>query len=114
MPAQARRKDLRPWRPRARRAVVAVGLWLAALVPAVAAPAITGAAYADPTDRYDHGVLGDAIEHTTLVLSFADGTARRFTLPEDMVFEDTDPRLADITGDGVPEVIVVEIGRAHV
>lgn len=108
MPAGTRRIPFRPWRPRARRAAAAACLWLTALSPAAADPRIAGAAYADPTDRYDHGVLGDAIEHTTLVLTFDDGTERRFTLPEDMVFEDTEPRLADVTGDGLPEVITVE------
>ena len=81
-------------------------LWLAALGPAQAE--ITAASYTGVTDRYDHGVLGDALEWTTLVLTLDDGTERRFTLPGDMVFEDLSPRLADITGDGAPEVITVE------
>ncbi|EAQ04208.1 hypothetical protein OB2597_08699 [Pseudooceanicola batsensis HTCC2597] len=108
MPGGARRHPDRPWRRHARRAVAASVLWLAALAPAAAEPRITGAAYADPTDRYDHGVLGDAIEHATLVLTFGNGSEERYTLPETMVFEDTAPRLADVTGDGRPEVIVVE------
>ena len=36
------------------------------------------------------------------------GQTRRFTLPETLVYEDTAPRLADLTGDGLPEVLVVE------
>ena len=36
------------------------------------------------------------------------GQRLRFTLPETLVFEDTAPRLADLTGDGRPEVLVVE------
>jgi VCBS repeat protein len=69
---------------------------------------ITGASYSAPTTRYAHGVLGDEIEYGALELQFADGSHRRFTLPENMVFEDLQPRLADVTGDGSPEVITVE------
>ncbi len=83
------------------------GLWLGLLAPA-AAEVIKAARFDDPTERYDHGVLGDAIEHETLVLTLEGGTERRFTLPETLVFEDTAPRLADVTGDGEPEVITVE------
>lgn len=69
---------------------------------------ILTAKYADPTTRYDHGVLGDAIEWGTLEVSLDGGIVRRFILPENLVFEDTAPRLADLDGDGSPEVIVVE------
>lgn len=102
----ARRKAPSTWPPRARRALIALGLWLAAVAPAAAQ--ITAATYDGVTDRYDHGVLGDKLEWTTLVLTLADGTDRRFALPDDMVFEDLAPRLADVTGDGEPEVITVE------
>jgi VCBS repeat protein len=71
-------------------------------------PDITGASYSAPTTRYAHGVLGDDIEYGALELQFADGSGRRFTLPEILVFEDIAPRLADVTGDGAPEVITVE------
>ena len=107
MLGKARRKPARLWPALTRRAVAAASLWLAALMP-VAAQQITASTYAGVTDRYAHGVLGDKLEWTTLVLSLADGTERRYTLPDDMVFEDLTPRLADITGDGVPEVITVE------
>jgi hypothetical protein len=68
---------------------------------------ITGARYADPTGRYDHGALGDGIEFGALVLTTTAGRLR-LTLPQARVFEDTAPRLADVDGDGAPEVIVVE------
>ncbi|MBW4960418.1 VCBS repeat-containing protein [Sulfitobacter sp. CW3] len=73
-----------------------------------AAQTITAANYADPTTRYDHGILGDAIEWGTLEITLDDGIKRRFILPETLVFEDTAPRLADLDGDGSPEIIVVE------
>src|SRR5690606_28377321 len=68
---------------------------------------IRAASYAGPTTRYDHGVLGDAVEWGTLVLR-TDRVTRRIVLPPDRVFEDLTPRLADLDGDGAPEVITVE------
>lgn len=63
--------------------------------------------FADPTERYAHGVLGDAVEYGSLVVELGNRTAT-YTLPESRVFEDITPRLADVSGDGQPEVIVVE------
>ncbi|WP_240789440.1 FG-GAP repeat domain-containing protein [Pseudooceanicola onchidii] len=104
--ARARPRLSRPCLPGVGRALGGLALWLALTVPAAAG--ITAATYEGPTDRYDHGVLGDKLEWTTLALTLDDGTIRRFTLPEDMVFEDLTPRLADVTGDGAAEVITVE------
>lgn len=82
---------------------------LAALVVATQAEAeISAARYSDPTDRYTHGILGDAIEHGTLELETVDGRRLRLVLPESRVFEDVAPRLVDVDGDGAPEVVVVE------
>ncbi len=71
------------------------------------AETIVSAQYTDPTDRYAHGILGDAIEWGALVITTSTGT-RRFTLPQDRVFEDVAPRLVDLDNDGTPEVIVIE------
>ena len=101
----ARRLLSRLWRRSARRALLAVCVLLA---PPVLAQDIRAAAYADPTDRYTHGILGDAIEHGTLVLETASGKRLRLVLPEKRVFEDTEPRLFDVDGDGEAEVIAVE------
>ncbi len=85
---------------------------LCALALGVAAEAqatdITEATYSDPTDRYAHGVLGDAIEWGALEMRGADGRLYRLDLPETRVFEDVAPRLYDVDGDGDAEVIVVE------
>jgi len=79
------------------------------LLPGLAAAqAITAARYTDPTDRYGHRVLGAGGEWAAMELTLDDGTTRRVTLPDSLVFEDTAPRLADLDGDGAPEVIVVE------
>ena len=90
-----------------RAAALALALALAA-VPAAAADGIASARYAEPTGRYPHGVLGDAVEHGALEVTLASGAAQRARLPEVLVFEDTAPRLADLDGDGHPEVIAVE------
>ncbi len=71
------------------------------------AETIVSADYTAPTDRYAHGILGDAIEWGELQITTDIGT-HRFVLSQDRVFEDTAPRLADVDGDGRPEVIVVE------
>ncbi len=68
-----------------------------------------------PTDRYDHDVLGGLPPWSVLeVGAVSCGACRHGSettwvrLPEDMVFEDVAPRLWDVTGDGRPEVVVVE------
>lgn len=99
-------------------------IWAACLAVVMALPVaaqesrsnILGAAYGGPTDRYDHGILGDAIEWGTLEFSLdmcpecalmKRGSAR-ITLPENRVFEDLEPRVVDLDNDGFNEVIVVE------
>ena len=84
-----------------------LALWPPLWPLAAGAEPISAADYAAPTDRYPHGALGDDLEWAALVLTVG-GQQRRFTLPEELVFEDTAPRLADLGGDGAPEVIVVE------
>ncbi len=128
MAAGARRLALRARKALARRAVLALrggraalGAGVAALLlagPGVATPpdVIVEARYGAPTGRYDHGVLGDAVEWGALVLRVdkcwqCDTTGQvesvTIRLPENRVFEDIAPRL--IPGaDGVPVVMVVE------
>lgn len=72
-----------------------------------------------PTDRYDHDILGGIPRWTALAITaLACGACRggratySFALPDDMVFEDIAPRLWDVTGDGRPEVVVVETALA--
>ena len=91
--------------------------WASALVvlafacPAMAETRITAAQLSLPTDRYDHAILGDGVEWGGLDLTVEEGgqtKTLRITLPESRVFEDITARLADVTGDGAAEVIVVE------
>ena len=108
---RARRLPWRSWLRPARRAFIAFCLLLS-LPMGAAAEDIRRATYEDPTTRYAHGVLGDAIEHGTLALVTASGKRLRIVLPEDRVFEDTEPRLFDVDLDGEREVIVVEAQSA--
>jgi hypothetical protein len=76
---------------------------------------LTGAMYNTATQRYGHAVLGARSDWTSLTVFIqltmpcrAGSTGSTEVLPNDMVFEDHAPLLADLTGDGVPEILVVE------
>jgi hypothetical protein len=60
---------------------------------------------AEPTDRYKHGVLGDAIEAGSLIVERADGKRDEVRLGGDAVFEFIEPRIATI-GDNEKIVVV--------
>jgi len=80
-----------------------------ALMTASAAAAdIISATYTQPTTRYQHGVLGDPIEYGAIDISLGNGDRVTLTLPQDRVFEDLEPRLVDVDGDGGSELIVIE------
>jgi hypothetical protein len=63
--------------------------------------------YILPTKRYDHGILGDAIEAGGLVVKTAKGKLLTYILPKSQVFEDRTPRLTDLDGDGKAEIITI-------
>ena len=84
-----------------------------ALLALPAAAEITAARFSAPNDRYDHDILGETPDWGALDLSLTDGRTLRYRLPEALVFEDIEPRLADLDGDGAPEVIVVEASPAR-
>lgn len=95
------------------RGVVTIVALAAAFAQPAAAEALcpVAAAFAAPTDRYPHGILGGLPTWGTLVADLRDetGTHRgRIDLPASRVFEDVAPRLWDVTGDGLAEVVVVE------
>lgn len=69
---------------------------------------ISRAWLSEPTTRYDHGVLGDKIESGALTIETRDGKHHTVRLKDDAVFEDLEPRLADLDGDGQDEVVVVK------
>lgn len=63
---------------------------------------------ADPTSRYRHFVLGSDYEAGSLVVKLANGKLLKLVLGEDAVFEDRQPRLADLDGDGIDEIVLVK------
>lgn len=68
---------------------------------------ITAAWYGTPTQRYGHGILGDAIEAGELKVRLASGEEHSIKLLQTEVFEDRYPRLADLDGDGTIEVVTI-------
>lgn len=71
---------------------------------------VVAARYSGATTAYGHGVLGDAVEASALLVRTEDGAGVRCDVVEagpERVFEDTGPRLIDLDGDGLNEVIVV-------
>jgi hypothetical protein len=68
---------------------------------------IAAAWLALPTTRYGHGALGDRIEAEALRVERRDGSVAELRLGPDSVFEDLEPRLADLDGDGRDEIVVV-------
>lgn len=62
---------------------------------------------AEPTDRYAHGVLGDALEAGALNLALRSGATLTYRLPPHEVFEDLAPRLVSLMPDGREQVVVV-------
>lgn len=71
------------------------------------------AAYVVETDEYGHGVLGALRDAKALTIHVSRPGDPRITcpaeasLPAGHVFEDIAPHLADLDGDGMPEVIAV-------
>lgn len=59
------------------------------------------------TSRYAHAVLGDAIEAGCLVVEDEKGAVHTIELPENQVFEDLVPRIADIDNNGRNDVVVI-------
>ncbi len=92
---------------------VLVGLVLMLGGPALGQSAdIAKAWYDKDSDIYGHRIMGRIAEHLRLNAELADGTVVTLDLAAggrpDHVFEDMAPRLADMDGDGLRELIVVE------
>lgn len=63
--------------------------------------------YAEPTDRYPHGALGDTIEAAALVVQDVNGRLSTVRARDNAVFEDLEPRIADFNGDGDDDVLAI-------
>jgi len=63
--------------------------------------------YGDVTDRYGHGALGDTLEPSALVVVDPMGpeVVARTVLDAPLVFEGLQPLVADLDGDGEPEIV---------
>jgi hypothetical protein len=66
--------------------------------------------YSNATEAYGHGILGDRIEAEVLrAMTSTTGPCDSYAYPgEGVVFEDVTPRIADVTGDGQNDVVVIE------
>lgn len=84
-----------------RAAAALLALWAAG----AAACEPPEAAFFNPVDRYGHNVLGDTPEWASLRLG-----AASVTLPEDRIFEDIAPRVAELGGACAFAAFVVESG----
>jgi FG-GAP-like repeat len=63
---------------------------------------------ASPTARYPHSSMGSPVHAASLHVIGRDGKLASLQLPSQRVFEDLQPRLVDLDGDGRDEIIVIE------
>ena len=63
---------------------------------------------ASPTARYPHASMGLPLHAASLHVIGQDGRVASVQLPKQRVFEDLQPRLVDMDGDGKDEIIVIE------
>lgn len=63
--------------------------------------------FAEPTTRYRHFVLGSRYEAGSVCARTRDGRVLELALPETSVFEDRQPRFADLTGRGTENIVVI-------
>jgi hypothetical protein len=68
---------------------------------------IRAAWFSDPTDRYQLSAFATAQHAASLTVVTSDRRVHKLTLPDDSVFEDREPRIWDVDGDGIDEVVVV-------
>jgi hypothetical protein len=66
-----------------------------------------------PTQRYAHGILGDAIEAGGMAVRTTGSVVLEFVLPDEFVFEDRQVRVHDLDGDGQDEIVVVLSSRTE-
>lgn len=68
----------------------------------------------DPSDQYQHGILGDKIEPTSVTivqLSDQPSLSSRFSVPEGWVIESISPIWSDWDGDGQREIVLTLSNR---
>ena len=82
-----------------------------ARVAAATSGDITRAWLVQPTQRYEHFVLGGRYEAAGVRVELSGGEKRELMLPADAVFEDRDPRVIDMDRDGRNELLLVHSTR---
>lgn len=85
---------------------VAVYQYLPENLVAVSGDGTVTARYVDPTERYDHGILGDKIEAGGLLV-VKQMKSYYYRLDSTHVFEDLRPRLYDVDNDGEIEFVAI-------
>ncbi|WP_193180218.1 FG-GAP repeat domain-containing protein [Nisaea sediminum] len=65
--------------------------------------------YAEETEQYRHGALGDPVEALALVVREDDGKPALYQTSGDEVFEDLEPRIVDLDNEphGRPEIVTI-------
>lgn len=77
------------------------------LLASEASADIASAKYTGPVDVYGHGVVPNG-EYGAMEVALDDGSLLGASpMIDAAVFEDTEPRLVDFDGDGVPEIVTV-------
>jgi FG-GAP-like repeat len=79
--------------------------------PTYGTGAIAEVWFAEPTTRYQHYVLGSRYEAGSLCARMRDGHTLELALPETSVFEDRQPRLAELAGKGHEAIVVIHSRR---
>jgi FG-GAP-like repeat len=74
---------------------------------------IAWAWFASPTVRYPHKSMGSATHAGSLHAISRSGAVYRLQLPLSSVWEDLQPRLVDMDGDGRDEIVVIEADIAR-
>ena len=86
---------------------------IADLRPATGEKNIAEAWLIGETSRYPHFVLGSDHEAAGLRIRTGNGAVLSYILAPGLVFEDRQPRLADLDGDGLDEVVLVLTSLQH-
>lgn len=63
---------------------------------------------ASPTARYPHSSMGSPVHAGSVHALSRDGKPFHLSLPKQRVFEDLQPRLIDLDGDGRDEIVLIE------
>ncbi|WP_420404805.1 FG-GAP repeat domain-containing protein [Nisaea sp.] len=65
--------------------------------------------YAEETEQYGHGALGDSIEALALLVREGDGKPALYRITGGEVFEDLEPRIVDLDNEpnGRPEIVTI-------